>query len=294
MLKTCLLIINPKSGKMQIHKELLNIIDLLNKNGYIVDVQITQYKGHATEVIYNMKEKDLIICSGGDGTLNEVISGLIRSNKNIPVGYIPSGSTNDFANTIKIPNNIMDATKKIVDGNPFSIDIGEFNKNTYFTYVASFGAFTSVSYNTPQDFKNVFGHLAYIISGLNALSEIKTYNITYTIDNNIKSGKYILGLILNTTSVGGILKFTQEDIKLNDGLFEVLLIKEPKNIAEYNQLIEGLMTSNFIFPVFDYVQTDNIKIELEENISWSLDGEEVKPGKIVEIKNLNNKIQIIT
>lgn len=293
-MKHCSLIINPKSGKMQIHKELLNIIDLFNKNDYLVDVHITQYKGHATEIINNMKAKDLLVCSGGDGTLNEVISGLIKSEKNIPIGYIPSGSTNDFANSIKIPNKIMAATNKILEGTPFPIDIGCFNKNKYFTYVAGFGSFTSVSYNTPQEFKNIFGHLAYIINSVTALSEIKPYKVTYTIGNATRSDEYLLGLVLNTTSVGGVLKFNQEDVKLNDGLFEVLLIKVPKTIAEYNQIIEGLMTSNFIFPVFDYMQIDNIKMELEENISWSLDGEEVKPGKIVEIENLNNRIQIIT
>lgn len=293
-MKHCSLIINPKSGKMQIHKELLNIIDLFNKNNYLVDVHITQYKGHATEIINNMKTKDLLICSGGDGTLNEVISGLIKSEKNIPIGYIPSGSTNDFANSIKIPNKIMAATNKILEGTPFPIDIGCFNNNNYFTYVAGFGSFTSISYNTSQEFKNIFGHLAYIINSVTALSEIKPYKVTYTIDNATRSGEYLLGLVLNTTSVGGILKFNQEDIKLNDGLFEVLLVKVPKTIAEYNQMIEGLMTSNFIFPVFDYMQTDNIKMELEKEISWSLDGEEVKAGKIVEIKNLNNRIQIIT
>lgn len=294
MSKNCLLIINPKSGKMQIHKELINIIELLNINHYSVEVQITQYKGHATKIVEKVKNKDLIICSGGDGTLNEVISGLIKSNKQIPIGYIPSGSTNDFANTIKIPNKIMDATQNIITGKPYLIDIGQFNKDSYFTYVASFGAFTSVSYNTPQEVKNVFGHLAYLFSGMTALSDIKPYNVKYNVNGRKYEGEYLLGMVLNTTSVGGVLKIAHEDIKLDDGLFEILFIKNPKNITEYNQILEGLITSSFDQSIFHYTQANYIEIELEENTSWSLDGEEVRANKKVEIFNLNNKIQIIT
>lgn len=294
MSKNCLLIINPKSGKMQIHKELINIIELLNINHYSVEVQITQYKGHATKIVEKVKNKDLIICSGGDGTLNEVISGLIKSNKQIPIGYIPSGSTNDFANTIKIPNKIMDATQNIITGKPYLIDIGQFNKDSYFTYVASFGAFTSVSYNTPQEVKNVFGHLAYLFSGMTALSDIKPYNVKYNVNGRKYEGEYLLGMVLNTTSVGGVLKIAHEDIKLDDGLFEILFIKNPKNITEYNQILEGLITSSFDQSIFHYTQANYIEIELEENTSWSLDGEEVRADKKVEIFNLNNKIQIIT
>lgn len=294
MSKNSLLVINPKSGKMQIHKELINIIDLLNKNDYNVDVKITQYKGHATKIIEEIENKDLIICSGGDGTLNEVISGLVKSNKKIPIGYIPSGSTNDFASTIKIPNKVIDATKNIIEGTPYLIDVGQVNNDSCFVYVASFGAFTSVSYNTPQEIKNIFGHLAYIFSGITALSEIKPYYVKYEVNNEKYEGEYLLGLILNTISVGGVLKFSNNDIKLNDGLFEVLFIKNPKNIIEYNQILEGLITSNFSHPIFHYTQTNHINIHLEESISWSLDGEGVKMDKDIEIVNLNNKIEIIT
>ncbi len=271
----------------------MDVVRILNENDYNVQIQLTLKHNHATEIVQNAEDVDLIVCSGGDGTLNQVMSGLIKSGKNIPIGYIPSGSTNDYANTLKLSFDIKEATKNIVNGSPFQVDVGQFNDNSYFAYIASFGLFSSVSYNTPQTAKNNFGHMAYVFNGFTDLIESKPYHVKLRTDGIEMEGDYILGLVSNTISIAGVMKLNPNEVDLSDGLFEVLLIKQPKDFADCNSLLNGLVNRSFSSNLFTYVKSGNIELEFDIPMKWSLDGEEASSDKIVKIKNLQNRISIV-
>jgi YegS/Rv2252/BmrU family lipid kinase len=292
-MKKCLLIVNPCSGQKKIHNELVDIIKTLNCHGYETIVSMNLHKGHASVIAKNAHDVDLIICAGGDGTLNQVTTGVIEGNHNIPIGYIPSGSTNDYAHTLRLPMNIHDAVNKIINGSPHHFDVGSFNGNAYFNYIASFGLFSEISYSTPQIAKNNFGHMAYVFNGIADFIAAKTYHVKIKANDKVYEDNYILGMISNTISVAGLMKFDPTDIDLSDGLFEVLLIKEPKDFLECNKLINGLINHNFNHSVFTYFKSKCVEIELDEPLTWSLDGEEMPSGKIVKIENLNKKITIV-
>lgn len=289
----CLLIVNPRSGKMKIQNELIHVIKLLNENGYEVTVEVTRYHNHARELVAKLRYVyDLIICSGGDGTLNQVVSGLVDSGKRTSIGYIPSGSTNDYANTLGLSSNILEATTNIINGKPYLLDVGKLDNN-YFNYIASFGLFSSVSYSTPQTQKNIFGHIAYILNGLNDLANIKTYHIKGTTTTKEFEGDYLLGLVMNTTSIAGLFKLDPELVNLSDGLFEILLIKKPKDMIDRGNLVEGLINRDFSNPAFTFLKADSIHFSLDNETSWSLDGEEVKLGKEVDISILHQRLSLI-
>lgn len=294
-MKRVLFIVNPRSGKAEIQAELFNIVKAFNEADYEVNVCMTMKHNHAMDIIKDMDESlyDLVVCSGGDGTLNQVISGMIKYNKNLPLGYIPAGSTNDFANTLKLSMNMKEAVNNIINGTGHLIDVGLFNENNYFVYVASFGVLTSVSYNTPQDIKNTFGHFAYVVNGVKDIVNIKPMHVKCKTREMEFEGDYIFGSILNTTRLGGVVRIENIDVDLSDGLFEIVFIKYPQKMADLNKIFEGIVNNSFDKEVFDFVKTDEIELEFNEDISWSLDGEEVKSGKIVKIKNLNKKIEII-
>ena len=292
--KTCLLILNPRSGKMKIQYELLNIIKLLNQNGYKVEVQTTLYHNHARDIVLSLSNSpDLIICSGGDGTLNQVVSGLIDADLHIPLGYIPAGSTNDYANTLGLSFDMLEATHNIINGEKYLLDVGVANKDFYFNYIASFGLFSSVSYSTPQRQKNILGHTAYLLNGLNDLANIKTYHIKGKTPTVSFEGDYLLGLVLNTTSIAGIVKLDPSLVDLSDGLFEVLLIKKPKDILDRSKLVEGLLNRDYSNPAFTFLKTNNLELYLDNETSWSLDGEEVKLGNKIEISNLKQRLCMV-
>jgi len=292
-MKNCLLIVNPYSGKLKIQNELLDIIKLLNENDYSVEVQITLSHNHAREVASKIINKNLVICSGGDGTLNQVVSGLMDANINIPLGYIPSGSTNDYANTLGLSFDLKEATRNIINGNEYLVDVGKFGDSEYFNYVASFGLFTAASYNTPQSVKNIFGNIAYLFNGLADLANYNPIHIEGKANEEIFEGDYILGLVLNTTSVGGILKVNNIDVDLSDGLFEVVLIKNPKDFMESNKIVEGILNCDFSDPIFTFIKTNEIEFRFNTSISWSLDGEEKKTERSIKIKNIQRRIRFI-
>lgn len=292
-MKKILLIINPFSGRAKIQTELLNVIKEFNYKNIETKVQITLGPKHAIEIVKNANDIDYIVCSGGDGTLNEVITGLISVNKNIPIGYIPSGSTNDFAMTFNLPLNIIDATKQIINGTPFPIDVGQFNEDRYFSYVASFGVFSAVSYSTPQPVKNTLGHLAYVFNGITDLGNIKPYTVKIKTNNSTYKDDFVFGAVLNTTSVGGLIKLDNINVDLQDGLFEVVLVKTPKTLTDLNDILYGISNVDFSNNIFKFIKTDKITFEFETIPNWALDGEEAKGTKKVEIINLNKKVQII-
>ena len=292
-MKKLLFVVNGHSGKGQIKNKLLDIIDIMIKEGYHVQVHTTQEREDATKVVREQaKYYDLVVCSGGDGTLDEAVTGMMQSEVRTPLGYIPAGSTNDFANSLEIPKDMIQAAKTAVLGVPFSCDVGEFNGD-YFIYVAAFGIFTDVSYATSQELKNALGHVAYILEGAKRLHTIKSYHMRVEYDGNEIEGDFLLGMITNSTSVGGFKNMTGKDVKLDDGMFEVTLIHKPKNIIELNTIIASLTNLKDETDLIDSFRADSVKFYSEEVIPWTLDGEFGGDHKEVQIKDHCKAVDIM-
>ena len=292
-MKKLLFVVNGHSGKGQIKNKLLDIIDIMIKEGYHVQVHTTQEREDATKVVREQaKYYDLVVCSGGDGTLDEAVTGMMQSEVRTPLGYIPAGSTNDFANSLEIPKDMIQAAKTAVLGVPFSCDVGEFNGD-YFIYVAAFGIFTDVSYATSQELKNQLGHVAYILEGAKRLHTIKSYHMRVEYDGNEIEGDFLLGMITNSTSVGGFKNMTGKDVKLDDGMFEVTLIHKPKNIIELNTIIASLTNLKDETDLIDSFRADSVKFYSEEEIPWTLDGEFGGDHKEVQIKDHCKAVDIM-
>lgn len=289
-----LMIMNPISGRLSLAKHYKDIVQIFQDAGFALDVRCTTGKGSAQEIIKNNAEKnDIIICCGGDGTLNDIINGLMAYNISMPVGYIPCGTTNDFATSLNISKNMVKAAKDIVSGASRLIDVGKFG-NTYFSYVASFGAFSQSSYSTPQNMKNTLGHFAYILEGMKELPFIKPISLSITTETGeVYQGEYALGAIANSTSIGGIIKLDSAIVDMSDGVFEILLIKYPKNIMDFNNIITSLQTNDFENPSICFFRAKEITVESTEPIQWSLDGECFDANKIEIIKNCQKAINII-
>ena len=230
-MKKLLFLFNPHAGKAQIKNKLLQIVDIMVKGGYDVTIYPTQAREDAFRMVYDRAaEFDRIVCSGGDGTLDEAVSGMILSGNKIPLGYIPAGSTNDFANSLKIPKDMVKAAEIAISGEPFACDVGMFNEEP-FVYVAAFGIFTAVSYKTSQEWKNILGHAAYILEGVKSLTEITSYRLRVECEDAVIEDEFIYGMISNSNSVGGFKNMTGKNVLLDDGKFEVTLIRKPKNIV---------------------------------------------------------------
>lgn len=272
-LKPAMLIINPVSGKKLALRHIPQMIRALMDGGYLVTTVVTAKRGDATEFAAEYGSRyDLVCCTGGDGTLNETLSGLAKSGTNVPLGYIPAGSTNDFAAAHKLSTDIFTAAQNIASGRITRYDIGQFG-NHYFSYVAAFGAFSWLSYTTDQNLKNVLGHTAYILDGIKDLSKIKPYHVKFTTDGIIHEGDYIFGAVCNSTSIAGTIELPSSLVDTCDGVFEVLLIKTPKTIIELDQIIRSLMNQDYGCPFIDLFQAKNIVAENPPGMNWSLDGE---------------------
>lgn len=297
-MKKMLFIINPRSGKEQIRSRLLEILDSFVKAGYGPSVYITQGPKDAEYQAARAKTKELVVCSGGDGTLNEVVSGLmtITPEKRPELGYIPSGSTNDFASSLGLPKNMRKAAQTAALGKPFLVDVGVFGKNRYFVYVAAFGAFTEVSYSTPQETKNILGHQAYMLEAIKRLTGLKSYRMRLTWEHLEEQREleeeFILGMVTNTTSIGGFKGLVGMDVALDDGEFEVLLVRKPRtpldiaSIAAYLIQREGENECVFKF------RTSKLTVQSEELVDWSLDGEFGGSQTEVVIENKPREIAI--
>lgn len=276
-MKKVYFIYNPHSGKGTIRSQIVKIINILTESGYEVTVRPTQCQLDAYNTVKRicsdkMPQYDLILCSGGDGTLNETISGLMQSENRLPIGYIPSGTTNDFARSLNIPKGIEKALDTIMYGVCYALDIGSFNDRN-FTYVAAFGALTEVSYETPQQTKNVLGHAAYILEGLRHIKNVQSYELTITYDGNTITDEFIFGMISNTAYVGGLLSFGE--FSLDDGLYEVTLIKTPNTPMELQSALSSLLNIKQAIDT-DYVKffkTSDIRITCNSEIMWTIDGE---------------------
>ena len=295
-LKKVLLIVNPVAGKLRLHSELFNIIEVFCKNDFSVTTAVTQYRGHGKELAASAHKEgyDMVVCCGGDGTLNEAISGILNTEdgERVPLGYIPAGSTNDFADTLGISSVPSAAALAICKASLINIDVGEFAKDHNFSYIATFGAFSAASYNAPQELKNTIGHMAYLIEGLKQLGSMPVFKVHITADGNEYQGEYIYCSVSNTRSVAGIVKLSENIVDLHDGLFEVILVKYPKNIIETGRIISGVLASDFSDDMFQFFKAKDIVFDMEEETSWSLDGEEVLAPKHVEIRNLHSAVDM--
>lgn len=293
MKKKLLFIFNPCSGKGQIKNKLMEVIDIMVKAGYEVTVHSTQDREDAMQKVKSeAKNYDLVICSGGDGTLDEAVTGMMQSEKKVPLGYIPAGSTNDFANSLKIPKDIVKAAHVAVEGRKIPVDVGYFNGDS-FIYIAAFGLFTDVSYQTSQELKNVLGHAAYILEGAKRLHNITSYKMRVEYDGNIIEDEFAYGMITNSVSVGGFKKLTGKNVLLDDGLFEVTLIRMPKNPVEWNEILGCLANLKDDSELIYTFKTDCVKFLPEDVIPWTLDGEFGGEHKNVIVKNVHQALEIM-
>lgn len=292
-----LLMVNPMAGRQKIRNELLYVVDTLTKAGYETIIYTTQGKD-ATRNLLAEKDSQFgrVICCGGDGTFNEILSATMHWNKRPILGYIPAGTTNDFAAGLKLPSDIREAAMNIVRGTPHTVDAGLFN-TSYFSYVASFGAFTETSYSTPQNFKNALGHLAYILEGIKEIPAFTPYTVCVEADGQIYKDSYIFGAVSNARSVGGILKISDSLVDLNDGVFEVMMIKMPKTLMDLSAIVTSLTSLNplkYDPSMFLFLQTKELKITFEQEMVWSLDGERVSGGKEARIACIKDAFKILT
>lgn len=292
--KKLLFLYHAESGKGKIKNKLSDIINLFVSAGYTVTVRPTQARCDAREYIYeHAEEYDRIVCSGGDGTLDEVVNGLVKGNHNIPIGYIPTGSTNDFASGLGISKNPLKAAKDILYGNIFRCDMGLFCERP-FIYVAAFGIWTEVSYETDQKFKNMFGHMAYVLEGIKSIGNIRSYNMQVIAGDKIIKDEFIYGMVSNCKTIGGYKLFPKGDVILDDGEFEVFLVKSPRNPSELNDLITSLLAQEMDPEYFYYFKASEIEFQAEDEIAWTLDGENGGTHRNVNIENRKQEIGIYT
>lgn len=292
MRKNMLFIYNPRAGKAQIRSNLLDIIDIFVKADFEVTAYPTQQPGDAVKAVRERRDGyDIIVCSGGDGTLDEVVTGMMQCEEKLPIGYVPAGSTNDFANSLGIPRSMIRAADVVVNGRNFGCDIGAFN-NDSFIYVAAFGIFTDVSYATKQDLKNVLGHTAYLLEGVKRLSTIKSYWLKIYYDDICLEDEYLFGMITNSDSVGGFRGITGDNVELNDGLFEVTLVKKPLTPIELNDIIAALVDKRHHSDAIQSFKTSRLVIESQQEVAWTLDGEYGGDHKRAVVENRKEALQI--
>ena len=294
MSKKLLLIVNPCSGKAKMKTELLKVVQDFSDADYEVTVYPTKSREDATVRTRQVKqdEFDLVVVCGGDGTLNEAISGFMETGVKVTLGYIPAGTLNEWSSNIGISRNILQAAKDIPDGKVITLDTGKFG-DKYFTYTASFGAFTSASYSVPQNVKNTFGQAAYFFEGIKELVNLKTYHLKFECEEKTVEGDYIFGGISNSLSLGGVLKFEESMVKLNDGYFEVVLIKKPDNILKYQPLIDALLHKKFDYEGIEFFHTKAVKVSGGDGLSWTLDGEYAAGTEELLVENIPSGITLI-
>lgn len=297
-MKKLLFVYNPRAGKEMLKPRLSDVLDIFVKAGYEVTVHPTQAYRDAYYQIkeYEVGKYNLIACSGGDGTIDEVATGMMKRREMgkdvVPVGYIPAGTTNDFAKSLHIPRKPLAAADNAVKGVPFPCDIGKFN-DSVFVYIAAFGIFTDVSYETDQAVKNVLGHMAYILEGAKRIFNIPSYKIKVEHDGEVIEDEFIFGMVTNSRSVGGFSNMVGKNIVFDDGLFEVTLIKTPKNPIALQEIIAALLIEQVDTKHMYTFKTNKITFDSVEEIPWTLDGEFGGEQDYVEIENVQKAMEIM-
>ena len=293
MANTLLFIVNPRAGRTRSTAPLFDAVAHFCASGYLVDLRLTQAREDATRLARELGGKfDAVVCCGGDGTLNETVTGLMDLPSPPPLGYIPAGSTNDFAASLHLPDQPLEAARVITASGGRPLDVGSFNGRP-FIYVASFGAFTRASYSAPQNVKNDLGHLAYILEGVKDLSTLRPYRASVATEEECFDGEFLFGAVTNATSVGGLVKLKEDQVCLDDGLFELLLIPNPKSIADLQGLARSLLLQDFTGGgvIFRHVHT--LTVQTPEDLPWALDGEFDPGGAQVVIHNLHRRLTFL-
>ena len=291
MNKKLLFIVNPRAGQMKAEKQLGGILEIFCGAGYLPTVFMTEYSGHAVEAAASCgADYNLVVCAGGDGTLNETITGLLNAGLRVPIAYLPCGTTNDLGTTLGLSRDIFEAAHTAVGEYSRELDIGRFNYRN-FVYTASFGAFTKASYTTPQAMKNALGHLAYVLEGAKEVWSLKAVNARIKTDAGDFEGEYLFGSITNSTSLAGILTIDKSTVKLDDGLFEMMLVEKPANALEYSKLLNQVLAKRFDDKLKLY-KVSRVEIETDEDLDWTLDGEQAVGKRRFVIQNLNRAVTI--
>lgn len=292
-MKKLLFIMNPFAGQKKANKVLPEILMLFTEAGYEINMSMTTGPGSATRLAAERGgNADLVVCCGGDGTLNETIAGLLMAQLHVPVGYIPSGTTNDFASSLKLSHNPIQAAKDILEGQPVAYDIGRFGQR-YFCYVASFGAFTRSSYAVPQTLKNALGHTAYVLGGISELSQIRNEHVRMEIDGEVVEDDFLFGAICNSTSVGGILTLPNDRVDMGDGVFEVMLIRAPRHVNEIPECLLAVQNQTYNCGMITFRPAKSVKITTDPLMTWTLDGEKAQGDGEILVENLHHAVQII-
>lgn len=293
-MKKMLLVVNPCSGQKKAKRYLADIVDVFNRADFDATVYITASRGDATRLCAERAgEFDRVVCSGGDGTFNEVLSGVLQSGAEAPIGYLPSGSTNDFANSLHLSKDLLQAARDAATGVPMPFDVGRFN-DRYFSYIASFGAFTRASYATSQSLKNALGHLAYLLAGIKEIPAICSRRLRFTLpDGTAYEDDYIFGAVSNSTSVAGVLTLDPSIVDMADGKFELLLIRKPKNLLELNDCVLALATQEYNTPMLTLVPVQQVCVTAPEDMAWTLDGERADGRTECTIENLHHAVSVL-
>lgn len=293
MRKKLYLIANPCSGTSKIKTQLYPIVQVFSDGGYDVTVHLTADRGDASLQAACLDDSfDTVVCCGGDGTLNEVITGLMRNKNKYKLGYIPAGTLNEWSGGLKISRNMKTAAMDILSGNVVPLDIGKFGEH-YFSYTASFGAFTEASYSAPQNVKNMLGKLAYFFEGIKTLSNIRPIKLKAICDGKEIEGDFIFGTVSNSLSVGGVVHYNEALVELGDGLFEVLLIRYPQNLLELNNVVSAILKKDFSYQGIEFIQAKQVVFTNAGEIDWTLDGEHIAPIETIEVNNLHSAIDFL-
>lgn len=293
-MKKLFFVMNPFAGMRKANKLLPEILAVFNRADYDVRVYMTKCQGDAKEeVMRRAGEVDLIVCCGGDGTFNETVAGVLESGAEVPVGYIPAGSTNDFASSLRLPADPVEAARRIAGGKETFYDVGCFG-GRYFTYVASFGVFTKASYSTPQNIKNALGHTAYLLEGIQELSQLRSkVHLKLEMDGQTVEDDFIFGAICNSTSVGGLLTLDPRQVDMQDGLFEVLLVRYPKDLTEIAECIQAVQKQTYNCKMMTFRSTHQVKITADPQMAWTLDGEKEPGREMIEVNNLHHAFKLV-
>ena len=293
-MKKMLFLVNPKAGKGAIRNDLLDIVLIFSNAGYEVILYPTKDSADAERKIKEDGDCfDIIVCAGGDGTLDNVVRGYFAKGLDVPLGYIPVGTTNDFARTIKLSRKPTEAARQIVNGKVNKFDVGKFcDKN--FIYIAAFGLFTDVSYNTNQSLKKVLGHSAYLVEAVKNITNYKGFYINAEFDGSRVSGEYIFGMITNSYSVAGFRIRGAKHVVLDDGKFDCLLVKKPSTVIEFQMVATAFLTNNFFDNEMFYMcKASKVSIKSTEAIAWTLDGDYGGSYEEIQIDNIEKAIGIL-
>lgn len=291
-MNNALLIVNPRSGKQRVQTELFRIVERLSGAGYRLTIALTEYRGHAHELAAGAGDFDTVICTGGDGTLNEVISGLLSAGLDKPIGYLPLGSTNDFAGSLGIPADVDGALDNLIGGSPRRIDVGSFN-GRYFTDVGLLGIFSRTCYETPQDMKNTLGFLAYVLEGIREVPTVHPIPLRIEAGGETFEGEYLACVVSNSRKLGGVVNLGGDRVQLDDGLFELLLVEKHKTPLQLHGYIHALRTAELNAQGMSFLSVPELRITSPDAEPWTLDGERADWTGAAEIKVLPRAVAIL-